>query len=137
MIKVVIDTNIYISAVLFGGNAEGIRKLAREGKIELLVSENILTEIAGVFKRKFNWYDWQISELITDIRAFATLVTPRLSVSVINEDKPDNRFLECAIEGKARYIITGDKQHLQSLKEYQGIKILSPAKFLEVIRLNK
>ncbi len=135
MIKVVIDTTIYIAAVLFGGNSEKIRKLAKEGKIELLISENILTEIAGIFKRKFNWFDWQISELIKDIRAIATLVTPILSLSVIKEDEPDNRFLECAIEGKARYIITGDKHHLQSLKEYQGIKILSPAQFLELIKL--
>ncbi|MGA1875404.1 MAG: putative toxin-antitoxin system toxin component, PIN family [bacterium] len=132
MVKVVIDTNIYISAVLFGGNSEKIRKLAREGKIELLVSENILTEIAGVLKRKFNWFDWQISELIKDIRAITTLVTPALSLSVIKEDEPDNRFLECAVEGKARYIISGDKHHLQPLKEYRGIKILSAAQFLEV-----
>lgn len=135
MIKVVIDTNIYISAVLFGGNSEKIRKLAGEGKFELLISENILVEIAGVLKRKFNWFDWQVSELIKDIRAITTLVTPVLSLSVIKEDEPDNRFLECAIEGKAQYIISGDKHHLQPLKEYQGIKILSPAQFLEIAKL--
>ncbi|HUU42065.1 MAG TPA: putative toxin-antitoxin system toxin component, PIN family [Desulfatiglandales bacterium] len=135
MIKVVIDTNIYISAVLFGGNSEKIRKLAREGKIELLISENILAEIAGVLKRKFNWFDWQVSELIKDIRDITTLVTPVLSLSIIKEDEPDNRFLECAIEGKAQYIISGDKRHLQPLKEYQGIKILSPAQFLELTKL--
>jgi putative PIN family toxin of toxin-antitoxin system len=135
MVKVVIDTNIYISAVLFGGNSEKVIKLAREGKIELLVSENILAEIAGVFKQKFNWSDWQISELIKDIRAITTLVTPALSLSVIKEDDPDNRFLECAVEGKAQYIISGDKHHLQPLKAYQGIKILSPAQFLELIKL--
>ena len=52
MIKVVADTNVYISAILFGGNSEEIRKLAREGEIELLISENIIAEIAGVLKRK-------------------------------------------------------------------------------------
>ncbi len=135
MIKVVADTNVYISAVLFGGRSEEIRKLAKEGKIELLISETIIAEIACVLKRKFNWFDWQISELTKDIRAITTLVTPILTLSVIKEDEPDNRVLECAIEGKAQYIISGDKHHLQPLKEYQGIKILGPIQFLELMKL--
>ena len=48
MIKVVVDTNVYISAILFGGKPEEVRRLAREGKIQLFISENILSEIAGV-----------------------------------------------------------------------------------------
>jgi len=135
MIKVAADTNVYISAILFGGKSEKIRKLAREGEVELLVSETILAEIAGVLKRKFNWSDWQISEVIKDIRASTTLITPTVTLSVIKEDEPDNRVLECATEGKAQYIISGDEHHLQPLKEYQGIKIVSPAQFLESVEL--
>jgi len=127
MIKVVADTNVYVSAILFGGKAEEIRKLAREGKVELLISETILAEIAGVLKRNFNWLDWQISEAIKDIRAITTL-------SVIKEDEPDNRALECATEAKAQYIISGDEHHLQPLKEYREIKILSPAKSVELMK---
>lgn len=135
MIKVVLDTNVYISGVLFGGKAERIRSLAREGKIAILVSEEILAELAGVLKRKFNWLDWQIAELIEDIRAFATLVTPAFHVSIIKEDDQDNRFLECAIEGKAQYIISGDKRHLQSLRTYKKIEIVSPDRFLKADRI--
>ena len=102
MIRVVADTNIYISAILFGGKPEEIRKLARQGTIELLVSETILAEIAGVLKRKFGWSDWQISEVIKDIRSITTLITPVSALSVIKEDEPDNRVLECAAEGKAQ-----------------------------------
>ena len=69
MIKVAADTNVYISAILFGGKPEEIRESAREGEVELLISETILAEIAGVLKRKFDWSDWQISEVIKDIRA--------------------------------------------------------------------
>lgn len=135
MIKVVADTNVYISAILFGGKPEEIRKLAREGKVELLISETILAEIAGILKRKFNWFDWQISEVIKDIKSITTLITPILTLSVIKEDEPDNRVLECAIEGNAEYIISGDVHHLQPLKEYRGIKILSPAQFLKFMKL--
>jgi len=135
MIRVVADTNVFISAVLFGGKSEKIRKLAKEGKVELLISETLLAEIAGVLKRKFSWSDWQISELIMDIRAITSLITPILTLCVIKEDDPDNRVLECAIEGNAQYVVSGDEHHLQPLKEYQGIKILSPAQFLELMKL--
>ena len=134
MIKVVADTNVYISAILFGGNSEEIRKLARDGEVELLISEAILAEIAGVLKRKFHWFDWQISEVIKDIRAITTLITPILTLSVIKEDESDNRVLECAAEGQAGFIISGDVHHLQPLEEYRGIRILSPADFLELMK---
>jgi putative PIN family toxin of toxin-antitoxin system len=132
MIKAVADTNVYISAILFGGKSETVRTLAREGKVELLISEHILVEIAGVLKRKFHWLDWQISEAMKDIRAITTLITPAATLSVIKEDEPDNRVLECAAEGKAGYIVSGDEHHLQSLKEYEGITILSPTQFLKL-----
>jgi uncharacterized protein len=86
-----------------------------------------------VLKRKFHWSDWQISEIIKEIREFTTLITPVAGLSVIKEDEPDNRVLECAIEGKAQYIVSGDEHHLQPLKEYEAIKILSPAQFIESI----
>lgn len=115
MIQAVADTNVYISAILFGGRPEEIRSAAKEGKIELLVSEIILAEIAGVLKRKFHFSDWQISEVIKEFRDFTTLVTPTRTLSVITNDEPDNRVLECAVEGDAQYVISGDERHLQPL----------------------
>jgi putative PIN family toxin of toxin-antitoxin system len=132
MIKAVADTNVYISAIVFGGKSEAVRKLAVEGNVELLISESILAEIAGVLKRKFHWLDWQISEAMRDIRAITTLITPAFTLSVIKEDEPDNRVLECAVEGHAGYIVSGDEHHLQPLKAYKGIPILSPAQFLKL-----
>lgn len=134
MIKVVADTNVFISAILFGGMPEEIRRLAREGKIELLVSEIMIAEITGILKRKFNWSDWQISEAVKDITTYTTLITPTLTLSVIKEDEPDNRVLECASEGRAQFIVSGDEHHAQPLREFQGIQILSPAQFLERIQ---
>lgn len=129
-VKVVLDTNVYISAVLFGRKPEEIRRLSQEGKIELLVSEAIIAEVAEVLRRKFDWESWQISQIINEIRETTTLVIPNQTLSVIEKDEDDNRILECAVEGKAQYIISGDKSHLLPLKEYQGIKILSPDQFL-------
>ena len=131
-VKAVLDTNVYISAILFGGKPERIRKLSKEGKIEILISEAIIAEIAEVLRKTFDWGNLQISQTINEIREITTLVTPRQTLSIIKKDEDDNRILECAAEGKAGYIVSGDK-HILLLKEYQGIKILSPAQFLRVI----
>ena len=129
-LKVVLDTNIYISAILFGGNPERIRKLSKEKELEILISEAIIAEVAEVLRKKFNWESWQISQIIDDIRETATLVIPSQTLSIIKKDEDDNRILECAVEGKVQYIVSGDKRHLLPLKEYQGVKILAPAEFL-------
>ncbi|MCG2790999.1 MAG: putative toxin-antitoxin system toxin component, PIN family [Actinomycetia bacterium] len=129
-LKVVLDTNIYISAILFGGNPERIRKLSKEKKLEILISEAIISEVAEVLRKKFNWKSWRISQIIDEIRETATLIIPNQTLSMTKKDEDDNRILECAVEGKVQYIVSGDKQHLLPLKEYQGVKILSPAEFL-------
>ena len=129
-LKVVLDTNIYISAILFGGNPERIRKLSKEKELEILISETIIAEIAEVLRKKFNWESWQISQIIDEIRESATLIIPSQTLSITKGDEDDNRILECAVEGKVQYIVSGDKQHLLPLKEYQGVKILSPSEFL-------
>ncbi len=129
-LKVVLDTNIYISAILFGGNPGRIRKLSKEKKLEILISEAIIAEVAEVLRKKFNWKSWQISQIIDEIRETATLIIPNQTLSITKKDEDDNRILECAVEGKVQYIVSGDKQHLLPLKEYQGVKILSVAEFL-------
>jgi len=129
-LKAVLDTNIYISAILFGENPERIRKLSKEKELEILISEAIIAEIAEVLRKKFNWESWQISQIIDEIRESVTLIIPSQTLSITKGDEDDNRILECAVEGKVQYIVSGDKQHLLPLKEYQGVKILSPAEFL-------
>jgi putative PIN family toxin of toxin-antitoxin system len=130
MHKVVLDTNIYLSAILFGKKPEKIINLAKTGKIQVLISEEILAEIAGILKRKFSWDDFLISDVIESIREYTILITPSKIVNAIKLHEPDNRILECALEGKAGYIISGDKHHILPLKEYEGIKILSASEFL-------
>ncbi len=134
-VKVVLDTNVYISAILFGRKPEEIRKLFQEGEIELLVSEAIIAEMAGVLRKKFDWESWQISQVINEIRETAILVIPHQTLSVIKKDEDDNRALECAVEGKAHHIISGDKRHVLPPKEYQGVKILPPAQFLRKMKI--
>ena len=133
MIRVVLDTNVYLSAILFGGKCARFRELAREGKIEIFVSEPILAELAGVLRRKFQWESGQITLVLEEIRSFTSLVVPYRKVDIVKNDEADNRILECALEAQAHYLVSGDKRHLLPLKKFEGIRIVSPAEFLEFL----
>lgn len=130
--KVVLDTNIYISAILFGGNCEEILKLAVQGAFDLVISKSIISEIESVLKEKFRWSKTQVSETIAYIRDITEVMNPNIALSVIKKDPSDNKILECAVAAGADYIVTGDRNHLLPIKEYKGIKILNPVEFLKL-----
>jgi putative PIN family toxin of toxin-antitoxin system len=130
MHKVVLDTNVIVSALLFGGNPDKILNLANERVIRLIISPFILDETANVLNHRFNWSEEKIHEVLSSIQEIAAVVQPTIKLSIIKEKDSDNRILECAVSGKADFIISGDNKHILPLKEYQGIKILSPAEFL-------
>lgn len=131
MLKVVLDTNIYVSAILVGGKPEQIIDLAREGVIEVFISKPILVEIERILKEKLRHTDEQVQFELLDTKSVTKFISPKAKVAVVQGDEADNRILECAIHGKVDYLISGDTKHLQPLKQYKGVKILSPAEFLE------
>jgi len=128
---VVLDTNVYLSGIIFGGNSRHILDLVVEKKILAAISPAILLEISQKLEKKFKWNKNQILLTIRTIAKSAKLVTPSQKVSVVKEDKSDNKIIEAAIESKANYIISGDR-HLLKIKKYQQIKIVSPAEFLNI-----
>lgn len=131
-VKVVFDTNIYISAfVIPGGNAEKAYLHAMDGNFELCTSIAILTELARKLDEKFGWEKEKIEQLITSISNLANTfkTSPRLKVL---SDDPDNRILECALDATAEFIVTGDK-HLLNLTRYQDIEIIKLSAFLAML----
>ncbi|MBI4385923.1 MAG: putative toxin-antitoxin system toxin component, PIN family [Elusimicrobia bacterium] len=128
--RVVLDTNVIISS-FWGGKPGEIVDLWKDGRILLIVSLPILKEYLAVCAR-FGLADAQLKErgLLFLESPFSTLVHARSEFSVIQEDLPDNRFLECAVDGGANFIVSGD-QHLLRLKVFQKIPILSPIDFLK------
>lgn len=132
-LKVTIDTNVFVSGVTFPGRAREVLDLMVKERIEVCISPFIMGEIEKVLQEKFGWASHQVNRFIALIKHKATLVYPKVSVSVITEKDDDNRILECAIEGKVHYLVTGDKRHLLPLKEYQGVKIISPVEFLRLL----
>lgn len=130
--KVVFDTNIYISAILFGGNPRHCLELARDNAIQLYTSRKILLELAEKLRDKFFWQEDDIREVVEGILVFTELIKPTRTVAVIKEDPDDNMILECAEAAKADCIVSGDKKHLLSLKQYKGILMLSAKESLNL-----
>ena len=131
--KVVFDTNIYISAfVIPGGNAEKAYLYAIDGDFELCTSVAILTELARKLDEKFGWEKQKIVQLIISVSDIATVLktTPRLKVL---SDDPDNRILECALKAGAGFLVTGDK-HLLKLRNYENFEIMKLSNFLGIVQ---
>ena len=132
-LKVVFDTNVYISAILTAGTPRAILSESfRREEIEVLVSEPILTEIERILRLKIRRSLEDVVTILIAVRQNSTLISSESELLVIAEDKADNRIIECAFQGKAQYVVSGDR-HLLSLKEYQGMRILSPIEFLREI----
>lgn len=131
-IKAVFDTNIYLSAILFGGNPRMCLELARSGEIELFVSRAILLEVIQKLQEKFLWSEEEIKEIIEGLIMFANIISPKEQINTIKAEPKDNRILECALEAQADYIISGDKKHLLSLKKFKGIPIISSKDLLHL-----
>lgn len=129
--RVVLDTNAVISALLFSGVSSKLVSLWQDGLITPLLSREILDEYLRVLSyRKFELSEKEIKELIQEeILPYAEVVKPKRRLRVIRRDPADNKFLECAVAGKAGVIISGDKD-LLSLGQYRKIRIQSPAQFL-------
>jgi putative PIN family toxin of toxin-antitoxin system len=126
---VVLDSNIYVSALVFGGNPRAILELAEERLFEVSVSDAIKADVERVLGLKFSWPKERISDATAYLWTLAHAISPQQTVSDCT-DPDDNRVLECALEAHAQAIITGDN-HLLKLHPYREISILTPKQFLE------
>lgn len=132
-LRVVVDTNVFISGLNFIGKPRELLELFIKGEIEVFISLFILGEIERILREKFKWDEEQIRKALKLIKEKAIVVEPKTKISVIKEKKEDNRILECAVEGRVDYLISGDRRHILPLKEFKGIKILSPSEFLRIL----
>ena len=132
--RVVLDSNVIISALFFGGNPQRIIQHAIAGHVHGFTSLPILDEVREVVQRpKFGLSPDQALSLIEELHELCILVQPQEQVSVITADPDDNLVLECAIEAQADMVISGDS-HLLDLGCWRGIKMLSPAEAINMIK---
>ena len=130
MIRVVIDTNVFISS-FFGGNPKRIIDLWKNEEIILCLSKDVLEEYIDVLQRVGLKDENEIDELLSLFaKGFNILFTTKTpKIKAVKEDPDDDKFIECAVALKAKVIVTGDKL-LRAMSEYMGIKILAPQEFL-------
>ena len=131
--KIVLDTNVVVSAFGWTGAPNYIFRRCIEGHLDLYLSLPLINEIRRVLTYpKFHFTEDEIDESISIIIETAEIVEPKIVIDVVSQDPCDNRILECAITADCQYIISGDK-HLLEIKEFEGIKILSPNEFIKIL----
>jgi putative PIN family toxin of toxin-antitoxin system len=128
-VKVVFDTNILVSALVFpGGRGEAaLRRIIAE-QDQLVISKPILDELLGILGRKFSRDAEELAHVAVFLSDLALFVKPRRRLQVV-KDEPDNRILECALAGRAEAIVTGDHA-LLSLGEFRGVRVISLRDYL-------
>ena len=133
-VKVVLDTNIIISAVGFGGKPRKILQLVLDKRIQAISSPILLAALEDIIVKKFPKLANEFERINKRIRKNFKIVKPKKSLYII-KDEPDNRVLEAAQEGKCQYIITGDKE-LLSLSSFEYIRIITADEFLNILDKN-
>ncbi|MGB5053935.1 MAG: putative toxin-antitoxin system toxin component, PIN family [Nitrospirales bacterium] len=135
MIRVVYDTNVLISAAIFPRSVpDQVLGLARTGAVILFTSQFILDEFRRVLEDKFGLDRDRADFMVDHVRSLAQTVSPPISIGIIQAKESDNRILECAVEARAHYLVTGDRKHILPLGEFRGIQILSPSDFLQIFQ---
>lgn len=134
--KVVIDTNVWLSGIFWEGEASKIIEKAEKKEIQIIISEDILSEVTNVLNKesKFQKYmlnlKLSIEEILRTILSISNLIETQSKLEIIRADPKDNIILEAGLDGKVEYIISYDN-HLLNMIEFRGIKIISPGEFLK------
>lgn len=139
--RAVLDTNVIISATLIrGGNEDRILRAWQRGAFELILSPQILEELARALfyerLRKFRWMTEEAVLTLLQSLAQGSLHVPGKVTVEASRDPEDDKFLAAALEARAEYVVTGDKD-LLTLKAYKGVRLITPAQFLRVLRAQK
>jgi putative PIN family toxin of toxin-antitoxin system len=129
-VKVVFDTNVLVSALVFpGGRGEAALQRIVDEKDRLLLSKPILDELLGILGRKFARDAEALSHTAVFLTELSLSVRPRQRLHVV-KDEPDNRILECAVAGRADVVVTGDRA-LLAVRAYKDVRIISLRDYLD------
>jgi uncharacterized protein len=130
--KIVLDTNVFISGIFFSGPPFQILRAWKNKRLQIILSQDILIEyqrVAESLTLKYPSIDiLPIIELVTVHGQFVD--TKNIDITMC-EDPDDNKFIECAIASDTKIIVSGDK-HLLKIKEFKGIKVHKPLEFVEI-----
>jgi putative PIN family toxin of toxin-antitoxin system len=127
--RIVVDTNVIVSALVFGGLPRRVFEAAEDGRCEFYYSAEIQGETRRVLRDKFGWDEDRLDRYLPALWNMGERVTAHRRINAVKDDPDDNRILECALAAGAEVIVSGDG-HLLRLTAYEGITILTPRSFL-------
>jgi uncharacterized protein len=123
------DSNLYISALIWGGKPQQLLEIALARKVRLFISDAIMDEVLEVLETKFNHSPKRLALEKEYIGKCTVRCVPKVRLDVVKDDPDDNRILECAVHSRSEAIITHDKDLLR-MKSYQGIRMMKVNEFL-------
>ena len=137
--KVTLDTNVLISATFWEGEASKIIQLIEQKEVQCFLSSEILEEYHKVLHseeilEKTDKNHLAIKASLIKVIGISTIVEPKRRIDAVKDDPDDNKVLECAVEAQVDYVVTYDAKHLLKLKEFEGIRIISPKEFLRLLK---
>ena len=128
--RVVLDTNVFVSGVFFGGQPGKILTAWRDGKIRLFLSPEILEEYVEVLHRLEKSYPPVMAKPVIDlILAGTEIITAPPLEKPVSSDSDDDKFIACALASKTKVIVGGDN-HLLAADGFQGLEIVKPSQFV-------
>lgn len=135
--KITVDTNVLISSTFWCGASDKIIEKVENKGLELVLSKEIIEEFLDVLdyeeiQQKIKDKNLEMKRTVEKIVSISIIVEPKQKFDVVGDDTKDNKILECAVEGGVDYIISQDN-HLLKLKEFKGIKIITPKEFLNLL----
>lgn len=133
MLRIVLDTNVLISAIIRNGKPRKLFQLGIDGKYKILTSKEILNEFEGVIHRpKFKMTKDEVIVIVSTLVDSSEKIPLKSNFKVIESDPDDDIIINTAYDGKADYIVSGDPD-LKSLKNFKGIKIVSVDEMLKIL----
>ncbi|MBI4159895.1 putative toxin-antitoxin system toxin component, PIN family [Candidatus Wolfebacteria bacterium] len=132
MIRAVLDTNVFISSLFWRGVPYQIVQKGLGGSFLIVTSLEILEEIGETLRRKFRFPAEDTRAFLGIITVNSHLAEPQDKVEVVRADPPDNKIIECAVAGRAHFIVSGDR-HLLDLRKHGGAKIVTAREFLSFL----
>ena len=129
--RIVLDTNVFVSGVFFGGQPGRILAAWRDARVRLVLSPEILEEYVEVLHRLEKLYAPVKAEPVIElILAGSEIISAPPLKEPVSSDPDDDKFIACDLASKARVIVSGDN-HLLSMERYRNIDILSPSRFVK------
>ena len=137
--KVVLDTNVWLSAIFWKGEAFKLIEKIESKKINVIITKEIIFEITNVLNKETKFQKFiknrnlVIEDLIKTIIYISKLIISKSKLNIIKEESADNRILEAAVDGNANYLISYDN-HLLKFKKYKNIRIITPTEFIKILK---